>query len=63
MVQRQNQILTSVKVNTILFDEFKVESIRTKINFQKLCDRAMYLYLKNEEFKALIHKTNETEFM
>lgn len=60
---KQNQSLTSVKVNSKLFDEFKIESIRTKLTFQKLCDRAMWLYLNNNEFKELIHNTNETEFL
>lgn len=58
-----NQSLTSVKVNSKLFDEFKIESIRTKLNFQKLCDRSMYLYLHDDSFRELIHNTNQTEFL
>ena len=63
MGTRLNKQLTSVHVNQDLFEEFKVESIRTKLNFQKLADRAMFLYLRDPEFKSLIHSTNETELM
>jgi hypothetical protein len=55
------QKLTSVKVNESLFDDFKIESIKSFMNFQKLCDRSLYLYLNDEEFKKKIHSTNETE--
>jgi hypothetical protein len=52
--------LTSVKVNKILFDEFKVASIRSKISLQKLVDRSLYLYLTNEEYKKQIHNQLNT---
>ena len=42
--------LTSVKVNINNFEEFKIECVKTKFSFQKLSDRAIYLYLTNEEF-------------
>ena len=47
--------LTSVKVHRNLFEEFKIECVKTKFSFQKLSDRAIYLYLTNEEFKKAIH--------
>jgi|TARA_R110000772_G_scaffold223278_1_gene333789 hypothetical protein len=47
--------LTSVKVHRDLFEEFKIECVKTKFSFQKLSDRAIYLYLTNEEFKKTIH--------
>jgi|TARA_B100001093_G_C26651010_1_gene937489 predicted house-cleaning NTP pyrophosphatase (Maf/HAM1 superfamily) len=47
--------LTSVKVHRNLFEEFKIECVKTKFSFQKLSDRAIYLYLTNEEFKKTIH--------
>ena len=47
--------LTSVKVHRELFEEFKIECVKTKFSFQKLSDRAIYLYLTNEEFKKTIH--------
>lgn len=59
----KKQKLTSVKVNETLFNDFKIESIKTFINFQKLCDRALYLYLNDEEFKQKILSTNDVESM
>ena len=47
--------LTSVKVHRELFEEFKIECVKTKFSFQKLSDRAIYLYLTNEEFRKTIH--------
>lgn len=53
--------LTSVKVHRHLFDEFKVECVRTKFSFQKLADRALCLYLKDEDFRKQVHnQTNLT---
>ena len=47
--------LTSVKVHRELFEEFKIECVKTKFSFQKLSDRAIYLYLTYEEFRKTIH--------
>jgi len=47
--------LTSVKVHRHLFEEFKIECVRTKFSLQKLTDRALYLYLTDEDFKKQIH--------
>jgi len=47
--------LTSVKVETELFQEFKEECVRYKFSLQKLVDRAIYLYLTEEEFKQKLH--------
>lgn len=47
--------LTSVRVTPTLFKKFKQECIENKFSFQKLADRAMYLYLTDEEFKKQIN--------
>ena len=47
--------LTNVKVHRELFEEFKIECVKTKFSFQKLSDRAIYLYLTDEEFRKTIH--------
>ena len=53
--------LTSVKVHRHLFDEFKVECVRTKFSLQKLADRALCLYLTDKDFKKQVHnQTNLT---
>ena len=51
--------LTSVKVKSELFENFKVECVRRKFSFQKLADRALFLYLTDEDFrKQISNQTN-----
>lgn len=54
MEKKQLQ-LTSVKVHRHLFEDFKIECVKTKFSLQKLADRSLYLYLTDEEFKKQVH--------
>ena len=47
--------LTSVKVAENLFQDFKISSIKHKFNLQKLVNRAVHLYLNDEDFRKQIH--------
>lgn len=47
--------LTSVKIEKELFEEFKIACVKMKFSFQKLSERAVHLYLTNEEFRKMIH--------
>ena len=49
-MSKKDMTLTSVKIQTELFDEFKVSCVRHKFSFQKLADRSIHLYLTNEGF-------------
>lgn len=55
MNTQESKQLTSVKVDKILFQEFKEECIKYKFSLQKLADRAIFLYLTEEEFKQKLH--------
>jgi len=46
--------LTSVKINSELWDDFKIECIKRKFSFQKLSERAIDLYMSNDEFRRTI---------
>ena len=46
---------SSVKIIDHLFEDFKVSSIRHKFNLQKLANRAVHLYLTDEEFRKKLH--------
>jgi len=50
--------LTSVKIQSDLFENFKIECVKRKFSFQKLADRAIYLYLTDEDFRKQV--TNQT---
>ena len=54
MASKDHQ-LTSVKINKTLFEQFKVECIKRKFSFQKLSERAIHLYLTEEEFRKQVH--------
>ena len=47
--------LTSVKVQSDLFEEFKISCVRYKFSLQKLADRTIHLYLTDEEFRKRVH--------
>ena len=59
--KNEKLILTSVKVHDELFDEFKVASIKNKFNLQKLTNRAMHLYLNDDDFRKQLH--NHTDLV
>ena len=46
--------LTSVKINSELWDDFKIECIKRKFSFQKLSERVIDLYMSNDEFRRTI---------
>lgn len=52
---KKEKILTSVKITDELWEEFRVACVRYKFSLQKLTDRAIHLYLTDEEFRRQIH--------
>jgi hypothetical protein len=52
----KNEKLTSVKITQPLFDKFKMSCLHHNFSFKKLADRAIFLYLTNDEFREKIHK-------
>ena len=57
----KDMTLTSVKVKRDLFENFKIECVKRKFSFQKLADRAIYLYLTDENFRKQISNQNNLE--
>lgn len=55
-----NMQLTSVKIPEDLFEQFKIACVKNKFSVQKLTERAMFLYLTNEEFKKQMHNQLDT---
>ena len=55
---KKEMTLTSVKVQSELFDDFKMSCVKHKFSLQKLVDRTVHLYLTNEEFRKNIHNHN-----
>ena len=51
--------LTSVRVEQELFEQFKIQCVRHKFSFQKLADRAIFLYLTDDRFRDQLHKQTD----
>ena len=54
MSNKKPMTLTSVKVQSDLFENFKIECVKRKFSFQKLADRALFLYLTDDDFRKQI---------
>ena len=60
MAQKE-MTLTSVKVKSDLFENFKIECVKRKFSFQKLADRSLFLYLTDEDFRKKINNQTNLE--
>jgi hypothetical protein len=58
---KDEKTLTSVKVKSDLFENFKIECVKRKFSFQKLADRSIYLYLTNEDFRKQVSNHTNLE--
>ena len=61
MSNKKDKTLTSVKIQSDLFQDFKIECVKRKFSFQKLADRAIYLYLTDEDFRKMISNQTNLE--
>ena len=50
----KNSKLTSVKILESLYETFKLKTVNTDMNLQKLTNRSVNLYLTDEIFKNTI---------
>lgn len=55
MSKKDDTQLTSVRVPTELFEKFRIACIKNKFSITKLTERAMFLYITDEEFRSKIH--------
>ena len=55
----ENSKLTSVKIIESLYNKFKVTSVGTDMTLQKLTNRCVDLYLKDNEFKELVDSNDD----
>lgn len=54
-IGKKGDILTTVRIQDKLFDAFKTEAVRNKITMRNLVERAMFLYMTDDEFKRTIN--------
>jgi hypothetical protein len=60
-MSKKEMTLTSVKIQSDLFETFKIECVKRKFSFQKLADRAIHLYLTDESFRKQLHSHNDLD--
>ena len=61
MAEKKQMTLTSVKVKTDNFENFKIDCVKRKFSFHKLADRSIYLYLTDDEFRRKINSHTNLE--
>jgi hypothetical protein len=61
-MSEKKQKLTSVKIDEDLFDGFKIECVKRKFSLQKLAERAMHLYMTDDEFRRKVHSHTNLEY-
>lgn len=62
MGKKENTTLTSVNVPNKLFEDFKIACVRYKFSITKLTERAIYLYLTDEEFRKQLHNQHDIDY-
>jgi hypothetical protein len=62
MVNKLKRVITSVKIPETLYEDFKVTSVKTKINLQDIVERAMFMYLTDPGFRKNIHEKYNTHY-
>ena len=60
-MSKKEMTLNSVKVQSELFEEFKISCVKYKFSLQKLADRTIHLYLTDEEFRKKVHNHTNLE--
>ena len=53
--------LTSVKILKSLYNKFKISTVDTKMSLQKITNRAVYLYINNDDFRKKVDNFNNLE--
>lgn len=53
-----NYKLTTVKVLSENYSEFKMKTLNSDMTLQKLVNRAIHLYLKEDDFKKQLDESN-----
>jgi hypothetical protein len=62
MVGKTKRVITSVKIPQVLYEDFKVTSVKTKIGLQDIVERAIYMYLTDSTFRQSIHEQYNTYY-
>ena len=62
MVSKTKRVITSVKIPEVLYDDFRVTCVKTKLGLQDIVERSIYMYLTDPNFRHLIHQQYNTYY-
>lgn len=62
MVNKTKRVITSVKIPEVLYDDFRVTSVKTKLGLQDIVERSIYMYLTDSNYRHLIHQQYNTYY-
>lgn len=62
MVTKTKRVITSVKIPQVLYEDFKVTAVKTRLGLQDIVERAMYMYLTDSKFRQSIHEQYNTYY-
>ncbi|MEI6297058.1 MAG: hypothetical protein WCO84_05445 [bacterium] len=62
MITKTKRSTTSLKIPETLYEDFKVTCVRSKMNLQDVVERALFLYLTDEEFRKTIYNQVNTYY-
>jgi len=61
-IGKKGDILTTVRLQDKLFEDFKAEAVKNKITMRNLLERAMFLYMTDESFKRTINNQLNVQY-
>lgn len=60
-MKNEDEKLTSVKVQTFLFERFKDICYENNFSLKKLVNRGIYLYITDKDFREKMNSQNQTK--
>lgn len=61
-IGKKGDILTTVRLQDKLFEDFKAEAVKNKITMRNLLERAMFLYMTDESFRRIINNQLNVQY-
>jgi len=62
MITKTKRVITSVKIPETLYDDFKITSIKSKMNLQDIVERSIFMYLTDSKYRQIIHEQYNTYY-
>jgi hypothetical protein len=56
MNEKKDTVLTSVRLESEMYDKFKLVCLRYKFTLHKLVERSIFAYTNDEEFRKQLHR-------